>query len=182
MRAEKPIGRRLAALIAAAAVVLTWPTPVQAATRPGAGPSAALPYYFLITSTQSGKCLAVAEASTDDDAHVVQQTCSDTAYNQHWSFLSVDRFHYVMVVRHSGKCLAVAEASTDDGALAVQRTCAGDASQHWSFPYVGGNNYLAVARHSNKCLTAAEAGTPDGAPVIQWTCRAGAGQQWRLGY
>ncbi|MFI7602507.1 RICIN domain-containing protein [Actinoplanes sp. NPDC049681] len=182
MDARRLTRRRISALIGAVLAVLTWPSAAQAASRPGDRTDRrVLPYYFLVASANSGKCLAVANASTDDGAPVVQQTCSETAYDQQWSFYLVDDVHYVMVVRHSGKCLAIADASSENAAQAVQQRCDGTASQQWSFPYVGGNNYLAVARHSGKCLTVAGGSTADGASVIQWTCRNRTYQQWRLG-
>ncbi|BFU45631.1 hypothetical protein KRMM14A1004_38680 [Krasilnikovia sp. MM14-A1004] len=178
MHVPRLIGRQLAALIVAAVTVLACPTASEAATRPGS----ALPYYFWITSTKSVKCLTVADASTAEDAPVVQQTCSDTAYNQFWTFLNVDDVHFMLVAGHSRKCLAVADASTVNGGRVVQQRCTGAANEQWSFPYLEGNNYLAVARHSGKCLTVAGGSTAEGAPVIQRTCRGTTDQQWRLGF
>ncbi|GAB1646292.1 hypothetical protein KRMM14A1259_67150 [Krasilnikovia sp. MM14-A1259] len=178
MHVPRLIWRQLAALIVAAVAVLTCPTASEAATRPGS----ALPYYFWITSTKSVKCLTVAGASTADGAPVVQETCSDTAYNQFWTFLNVDDVHYMLIAGRSRKCLAEADAGTVDGGSVVQQRCTGAANQQWSFPYVGGNNYLAVARHSGKCLTVAGGSTAEGAPIIPRTCRGSADQQWRLGF
>lgn len=170
-------------MITALLAILSSPAASQAATRPSGDNRDAARYYFMVSSTRSNKCLSVADASTADGAPLIQETCDDTAYNQHWSFFITDDGHYIMVARHSDKCLTVAGASTADNAPAVQQSCvSGDHSQQWSFPYVGGNNYLAVARHSGKCLTVAGTGTADGAPVIQHTCLGSTNQQWRLGY
>ncbi|MEV4640778.1 RICIN domain-containing protein [Actinoplanes sp. NPDC049548] len=168
---------------AALLTVFDSPTASRAAGPHDGDVSDAAPYYFMLSSTRSNKCLTVADASTTDGTFIVQETCDETAYHQHWSFFLVDDGSYLMVARHSGKCLTVADAGTANGTPAVQEPCSREnPAQQWSYPYVSGSSYLAVARHSGKCLTVAGGGTAEGAGVIQRTCLGSTNQQWRLGY
>ncbi len=180
MRRSRPAKSKVVLLaITTLLAVLATPAASRAATQPGGDIRDAARYYFMLSSARSNKCLSVADASTDDGARVIQETCDETAYNQHWSFFLTDDDYYVVVARHTDKCLTAARGR---GPVVQQDCAAGNPDQQWTFPYVGGNNYLAVSRNSGRCLTVSGTGTAEGAAVVQRACVGIAGQQWRLGY
>jgi hypothetical protein len=79
----------------------------------------------------SGKCLDVNNASTANNAPVIQYACG-TGTNQQWQLRPVSGTGYVEIVaRHSGKCLDVSGQSTANSARIQQYDCWGGANQRW---------------------------------------------------
>lgn len=140
---------------------------------------------LILTNVYSGKCLDIADASTEDFARADQFTCTGDA-NQQWRY---DEQTGSLVVAHSRKCLEVAESVLALGAPTQQVTCTDAAPQMWglSGPFSPGQTITIRARNSGMCLDVASdvhdhAGGSllDGASVVQWSCANRPSQQWLL--
>lgn len=82
--------------------------------------------YVRLSNVNSGKCLEVRDANTEDDALVNQWTCY-TGQHQQWRFVAKG-IGYQLVARHSGKCLNV-QYGMGEGNRLVQWPCS---SQGWN--------------------------------------------------
>jgi hypothetical protein len=136
------------------------------------------PTRFTVTARHSGKLLDVFNASTADDADIVQWAANGQT-NQQWQFRDAGGGFFNVVSVNSGKCLDVFGAATADGARVVQWACHSGTNQQWRIQDLGTGYVQLVARHSNKCLDVLNAATADGARVTQWTCATGTSQQWQ---
>lgn len=136
------------------------------------------PTRYTLTARHSGKLLDVFNASTADDANVVQWAANGQA-NQQWQFRDAGGGYFTVVSVNSGKCLDVYGVSTADGARVVQWTCGTGTNQQWRVQDLGTGYVQLVARHSNKCLAVLNAATTDGAQATQVTCGTGTNQQWQ---
>ncbi|MEV0253635.1 RICIN domain-containing protein [Streptomyces sp. NPDC050732] len=133
--------------------------------------------HYTFAARHSGKCVEVAEDSSDDGARVVQRGC-DGGLNQQWRFEDAGGGYVRVLAQHSGKCLDVADESTADGAAVHQYRCSSGAHQQWRFEDRGDSTHRLVARHSGKCLDVADESTADGARLIQWSCGTGDHQRF----
>jgi ricin-type beta-trefoil lectin protein len=86
-------------------------------------------YYSRLVSRQSGKCLDVSGASTEDGAPIILWQCHGGA-NQQWRLEPFGE-EYRLVARHSGKCLDVTGWSPENGTRIIQWQCNGGANQTW---------------------------------------------------
>ncbi|MFI5953991.1 RICIN domain-containing protein [Cryptosporangium sp. NPDC051539] len=77
----------------------------------------------------NGKCLTVLNASTENNAPVIQYDCTLGA-NEVWR---INGTNHRIVNKKSGLCLTVKNASTDNGTALLQFTCNGGANQEWTF-------------------------------------------------
>ncbi len=136
------------------------------------------PVRYTVAARHSGKLLDVFNASTADDATVVQWAANGQA-NQQWQFRDAGGGFVNVVSVNSGKCLDVYGSSTADGARVVQWACHSNPNQHWRVEDLGTGFVRLVARHSNKCLEVRGAATTDGAEVTQSTCDAATSKQWQ---
>ncbi|WP_026930458.1 ricin-type beta-trefoil lectin domain protein [Glycomyces tenuis] len=134
--------------------------------------------FTAIVNRNSGKCLDVAGASTEDGAEIIQYDCHGGS-NQQWRLRDLGGGYHQVVSQTSGKCLDVDLASTADGAAAILWPCTGGRNQQWELREVGGFVEL-VARHSGRCLEVLDQSTADAAPVQQYSCWGGANQQWTI--
>ena len=85
---------------------------------------------YEIVNQNSGQLLDVANASTADNATVVQWT-DDNGANQHWTLTAAGNGYYKIKNVKSGKLLAVSGSSTTAGAQLVQTTDTNADSQLW---------------------------------------------------
>jgi hypothetical protein len=83
-----------------------------------------------LVARHSGKCLDVADASTADNARVVQYTCG-TGTNQQWQVQDAGGGYFRLVARHSGRCLDVISGGTADGVRLIQYACGTGANQQF---------------------------------------------------
>jgi hypothetical protein len=133
-----------------------------------------------LTARHSGKLVDVFNASTADNANIVQWAANGQT-NQRWRFTDVGGGYFSVVSVNSGKCLDVygGASATGDGVRVVQWTCNSGTNQQWRVQDLGTGFVQLVARHSNKCLDVQNAATTDGAQIVQWTCGTATNQQWR---
>jgi hypothetical protein len=136
------------------------------------------PANYTVTARHSGKLLDVYNASTADDATIVQWAANGQP-NQQWQFRDAGSGYVNLVSVNSGKCLDVHSAATTDGARVVQWTCNSGTNQQWRVEDLGTGYVRLIARHSNKCLDVRGAATNDGAEATQQTCGTGTSQQWQ---
>jgi hypothetical protein len=142
--------------------------------------------YELIASN-SGKCLDIANSSTDDDTPVRQMDCTGQP-NQLWKLLgtNVRQFQLIsaLLPPRGQNCLSIARDQynnqlTNDGASIVSRSCdyEGSVSNSWTMD-VALPIHMNVAR--NECLDVrgGEQATADGTPVEIWTCTGLKNQLW----
>jgi hypothetical protein len=92
--------------------------------------------YYWIWSGKSGKCLTVQNASTANNAPIIQYTCN-TGGNEEWRVAYVKTVngldYYRIIGRQSGKCITVQNKSTADGAKLLLYDCNGGDNQHWTW-------------------------------------------------
>lgn len=80
---------------------------------------------WYIVNEHSGKCLDVAEFSTDNGGNIWQWQCNGTA-NQRWRIVEPGDgggTFFTLVSQNSGKCVDVSDYSVEDGANIWQWTC-----------------------------------------------------------
>ncbi|GHF77171.1 hypothetical protein GCM10018790_64100 [Kitasatospora xanthocidica] len=155
---------RTAAVIVGSVVALLAALPAPAAHASGADT-----YVTTFVNVNSGKCLEIADLSTDDGAPAQQWDC-DGGDNQLWDVVYHPGGQYTIVNRHSGKCLEIADFDREDGAPARQWTCTGSINQYWyPSPFLDGNSAgNLINENSGRLLEIADWDTENGAPAQQW--------------
>jgi ricin-type beta-trefoil lectin protein len=104
-------------------------TPVTATPTPTATPCTDCSSgFYRLMARHSGKALVVSNASTAENATVVQWTYGGTSSNDEWGLEALGTGYHRIVNRNSGKSMSVAGASTAAGALITQRTYTGAAA------------------------------------------------------
>ncbi|GAA3233193.1 family 43 glycosylhydrolase [Dactylosporangium siamense] len=159
------------AVTVGAIVVVT--RPVDAAT---VDPTA----YYQLVSRSSGKAVAVENASTGDNARIVQYTVDTAALSQQWQFVDAGGGYHRLRARHSGKVVDVAARSTADGASVVQYTDNAAVNQQFRLVDSDSGYVRLVNRNSGKALDVWGRSTADGAVISQYTDTNGTNQQWQL--
>jgi chitinase len=135
---------------------------------------------YTITSAFSGKCLAIAGASTADGAQLEQDTCNGKGA-QLFKVRDMGGGWYRLINKHSGKAIDVAAASTADGAKVQQYTDNGTLAQRFSIaPGSDPTTWTITNQNSGKCLDLADWSTNDGAKIQQWTCAGTANQAYHF--
>ncbi|GAA1617354.1 RICIN domain-containing protein [Actinoplanes couchii] len=144
---------------------------------------------FHLWNVNSGRCIAIQNASTAQNAFALQFTCDNTEpHNDDWYFdeVTAGGIYYHLVNRHSGKCLAVQNAGTADNARILQFTCDNTAPHNddWylTSPFVNSSEVHIVNRHSGRCLTVQNASLNNNAPILQFGCESNApyNESWLL--
>ena len=175
-------------------VILPVGTDPEAANRAavasvGASAAAARLGPYHIENVRSGKCAAIQNAGTANNALALQFTCDTVApHNDDWYFdeIAPGSIYYHVVNRHSGKCLAIQNAGTADNNRALQFTCDSVAPHNddwWLIDTSPDNiHVLLVNRHSGRCLTVQNASLSNNAALLQFGCEYEApyNEQWRL--
>jgi hypothetical protein len=165
--------RRLwaAVLLALGAAVIVAP-PASAATVDTTA-------YYQLVSRFSGKAVAVQDASTADNAQIVQYTTSAAA-GQQWQFVDSGGGYYRLRARHSGKVIDVSGRSAADGAKVIQYTDNNGTNQQWRLADTDSGYVKLINRNSGKALDVYGRSTAEGAVISQYTDNNGTNQQWRL--
>jgi hypothetical protein len=91
---------------------------------------------YQIRNLQTNKCLAVLNASTAQNAAVIQYTCNQTS-NSLWRSVaagSANGYDYYEIQNvHSNKCLTVKNAGTANNTPLLQFTCNGGSNAKWTW-------------------------------------------------
>ena len=135
---------------------------------------------YRIVNRNSGKVLAVQDASTADGAVVVQWDYADATSNDEWRLVEAGGGYYDLVNHWSGKALDVNGALTTDGTALIQFTSRGSANQQWQLADTDSGYVRITSRNSGKVVDVYDKGQANGAAVIQYTWNGGANQQWQL--
>ncbi|MER7585758.1 RICIN domain-containing protein [Kitasatospora sp. NPDC097691] len=157
---------RAAAAVSVAAIALTTALPATPAGAYSGG--FRIPTSSTVVNANSGKCLEIADWSTDNGAPARQWDCTGGA-NQRWDYRQANGI--MMLVNHnSGKCLEIADWRTDDGAPARQWDCTGGWNQGWLYRGdIGPNKAMGLSNlNSAALLEIADWRTDNGAPARQW--------------
>ncbi|MCM2388282.1 RICIN domain-containing protein [Streptomyces albipurpureus] len=80
--------------------------------------------HYRFASVGSGKCLNVRNGGNEDNARIIQYTCSTDYDNDQWRLVRKGN-GYQVVAKSSGKCLNV-RGGTGEGNELVQYTCSAD--------------------------------------------------------
>ncbi|GAA4306638.1 hypothetical protein GCM10023178_14760 [Actinomadura luteofluorescens] len=124
-----------------------------------------------LVSVNSGHCLDVAGAGTENGTNVQQWNCNAHPA-QDWQFIDAGDGYYKLISANSGKCLDVDGtdgSGTADGRNVWQYECNGSTGQQWK-PEKKAGGYLIKSRRSDKCLAVDSASPAPGANVLQWSC------------
>jgi hypothetical protein len=116
---------------------------------------------FELMNLNSGKCLNVKGASTDNGAQIIQWPCDPNQTNQVWKYTNGQ-----LININSKKCLDVPWGQLS-GAKMLQWDCNNGDNQKWT-SY--GNGYL-INKQSGRCLDVPFASTDDGELIQQWNCK-----------
>jgi hypothetical protein len=153
----------------------------------GGGAADLLGLAFQVININSGKCLTVVGAALNDNAGLVQQTCSREAAFQ-WRFVPVS-FTGLFLIQNvrSGKCLTVAGDGLGDNDFAVQQTCDRAPARHWQLhrspavpPHAQNSDAQLVNARSDKCLTIAGGGVTENGVAVQYKCDAERSRRWTV--
>ncbi|GHF09865.1 RICIN domain-containing protein [Streptomyces morookaense] len=170
--------RRPGILAAAAALVLgagvagtaqasAAPQSPERSSRP-AGPQD----YGWIRNANSGHCLAVPGASTQNGMGLIQWGCGtwrDHFWQFEFAFSSGGRSYFRIRNLNSGQCLAVPGASTTAGVQVIQWPCGEYKDHYWGVDYTSKGMRL-VNWNSGQCLAVPGASMAQGEKIIQWPC------------
>jgi hypothetical protein len=132
-----------------------------------------------IQNSNSGKVLAVDQASTADSAHVVQYDDNGTA-DHLWQVL--DNGNGLVKIRNanSGKVLGVDGMSTADSAQVVQFDDSGTTDHVWQLIDNGDGWFRLRNLNSGKVLGVDQMSTANSANVVQYDDNGTADHLWRL--
>lgn len=149
--------------------------PATAITRPSGEGTGDI--FYRIRNRNSGKVLAVNQASTGDGANILQWTYNGSG-DQKWALDPVSGGFFTLRASHSGRVAGVENSSTADGANVAQYTSSGATSQQWKLISTNNQYFEIQNRNSGKMLDVTNGGTADGVNVRQWTDLNNTIQQW----
>jgi len=134
---------------------------------------------FQIVNVNSGKLLAVQQASTADSANVQQY--SDNGTPDHlWRLVDAGGGWYQIANVNSGKVLAVQNASTALNAQIQQYSDTGTPDHLWRLVDTGNGRYKIVNRNSGLVLGVAGMSAADSANVVQYSDNGTADHLWTM--
>jgi hypothetical protein len=134
---------------------------------------------FQIVNVNSGKLLAVQNASTADSANVQQY--NDNGSTDHlWQLVDAGGGWYKIVNVNSGKVLAVRNASTALSAQIQQYSDNGTPDHLWRLADAGNGQYKIINRNSGLLLGVSGASTADSANVVQYADNGTTDHLWIL--
>jgi hypothetical protein len=128
---------------------------------------------YTISPKHSGKYVAPQNASTANDAKIVQMSATEGG-EQQWEAIPFTAGAYQLKNVKSGKCLDVPTGSTATGTQLVQYSCHPDGNtdqvnqRFYLIP--SGDAYQISSAVSGLCLDINGRSQADGAALIQWTC------------
>ncbi|MCC3773729.1 RICIN domain-containing protein [Streptomyces sp. UNOB3_S3] len=180
---------RLPGILAAAAALLltSGVTTASATTQQDTGKSErraqnGADSYGWVRNANSGQCLAVPGASTENGKGLIQWGCGswrDHYWEFEYAFSSGAISYYRVHNLNSGQCLAVPGASTTAGTQVIQWPCGTWPDHYWGIEYTSNGKRL-VNWNSRQCLAIPGASTAQGEKVIQWPCGTWPDHYWNF--
>lgn len=134
----------------------------------GSSSTAVLPQNQTITHLDSGRCLDIAGASTQNGAAASLWDCHGNT-NQRFTYTPSGE-----VKVYGNKCLDASGDGRTDGTRAVIWDCNGQDNQKWNL----NNDGTITGKASGLCLALSGGRTDNGAPAQLSTCSGGSNQRW----
>lgn len=177
----------LGSLLALGLPVASMATPAsaaQASAVPTSATAVDLPAngWQEVVSKNSGKCVDVYAASTDNGSTVQQYSCNSTTAQQ-WQFTGVsDGFVQVQTRNDSSKVWDVKDRSAANGGLVQIYAASGTpgTNQQWKPIQETDGSFHFINRNSNKCLDVPNASVDDGVQLQQYDCNSSAAQSFSV--
>jgi hypothetical protein len=138
------------------------------------------PYtYYYIVAKHSNKGIAVADASKDNNANIVQW--HKVARDNHlFKFQEAGNGYFYIVAKHSNKGIAVADASEYNNANIVQWDTVARDNHQFKLQDAGNGYFYIVAKHSGKGLAVDSVSKDNNANILQWDILVKDNHQWKL--
>ncbi len=156
---------------------INWMAFEPSTTKPRPFPDPQAWYY--IVAKHSNKAIAVADASNDNNANIVQWDIA--LRDNHWFKLEdAGNGYFYIVAKHSNKAIAVADASKDNNANIVQWDIVARDNHQFQLKDAGNGYFYIVAKHSGKGLAVASVSKEDNASIIQWDILVKDNHQWKF--
>ncbi|HEX5746850.1 MAG TPA: RICIN domain-containing protein [Archangium sp.] len=132
-----------------------------------------------LVASHSRKTLDVANASTQNGAHLIQYRYHG-GENQLFRPDPLPGGYFRFVCQHSGKVLDVEGASLANSAPLIQYDWHGGDNQQFRIEPLKDGNVRIIAKHSGKVLDVAYGSTSDSALVIQYDWHGSSNQRWLM--
>ncbi|MGW8328795.1 RICIN domain-containing protein [Streptomyces sp. NPDC055897] len=128
------------------------------------------------------QCLAVADGSLSNGAHVVEGECDSSADSQVFKLKPTDTRGWELVAEHSGRCLTFNRTSAVE---VTQQWCSGTSNQRWVMEFLDGaeKNLMTLRPQDAPAECLSTGGTPAGEEPRAYvvTCYNNLpNQQWRI--
>ncbi len=135
--------------------------------------------YYKIVAGNSGKVLAVENASVSDGAKIVQQTyTAGDAANDEWKLDNVGNGYFRIVNRLSGKAIDMPAANLNPGTQFIQYPPSTADNQKFQLIPVLNGSYNLTVKHSGMNMDVAGASQAESAKVLQWLASSADNQKW----
>ena len=172
-------GRRLLAVGGAGILVAGLVAAVGVSSASAATPPTGT--WFTFVSSNSGKCLDAAGASSANGTAVQQYTCNSTTAQQ-WELLPATDAGYFVIVNNIAPqpAIDINGPSTASGAQIHLWTNGGWSSEEWQPVQESSGAYHFVSHYSGLCLDVPAASTADGVQLQQYACNGTGAQAWTL--
>jgi tellurite resistance protein len=131
----------------------------------------------------SGKGLGVLAESKNDGAPIVQWQAIQTAANQYWKLVPVDKEWFNIVNVGSGTCMSALGNPAKNARIGIWQRKDGDPTQEWKLVPSDANDAAwvkIVSRVDGRVLSAIGADDKDGAPVVLIPDVNAAHQLWKV--
>jgi hypothetical protein len=139
--------------------------------------------YYKIVAGHSGKVLAVQDASTANNANIIQQTytAGDTP-NDEWKLDDMGGGYYRIVNRYSGKAIDMPGANMNPSTAFIQYTPSTADNQKFQLIQlnVPEGVYNLTVKHSGLNADVSGGSNSEGATVLQWTAGTGSNQKFQI--
>ncbi|UKS26989.1 RICIN domain-containing protein [Paenibacillus sp. HWE-109] len=137
--------------------------------------------YYKVINKNSGKALSVKDASSANQAGIVQNAyTSGSVANDEWLLTDEGAGYYRLINRKSGKALNIPGASQKAGTALNQLEIEPSDTQKFMIKQVPAPTYKFVVVHSGMAMDVAGSSWSDGARVIQYPYVGSPNQLWNV--
>lgn len=137
--------------------------------------------YYKVINKNSGKALSVKDASTANQAMIVQNTyTSGSVANDEWLLTDEGAGYYRLINRQTGKSLNIPGASQIAGTALNQLEMESSDTQKFKIKQVPAPTYKFVVAHSGMVMDVAGSSWNDGARIIQYPFVGSPNQLWNV--
>jgi sialate O-acetylesterase len=137
--------------------------------------------YYKVINKNSGKALSVLDASTSNNASVVQTTYAPGGVaNDEWLLTDAESGYYQLINRNSGKALNISGAIQMAGTPLTQLSITNIDTQKFLIKQVSPPAYKFIVAHSGMALDVEGSSSSDLARVIQKPYNGSSSQLWNV--